>query len=131
MSPSTPATAAVSFEEARLEAAERATRLVTVVAPLWRSSRQWTAAIVLAAFPFLFILDEAARFPLSPVLPGLAISVLLIIILPFLLVEVRARRYRRKEADWQAKHAAKAVSTSRAALVVAGVWVLLWFAVGT
>jgi hypothetical protein len=131
MSASSPSATAVSLEEARIEAAERATRLVTVVGPLWRASRQWTAALVLAAFPLLFILDEAATFSLSPVLPGLAVSVLLIILLPFLLVEVRARRYRRKDVDWQARHAAKAVSTSRAALVVAGVWVLLWFAVGT
>jgi hypothetical protein len=122
---------AVTLDEARIEAAARATRLVAVVAPLWKASRQWTAAIVLALFPFLFILDEAAEFPLSPVLPGLVVLVVLIIVLPFLLVELRARRFRRKDPDWQAKTALKAVGVSRAALAIAAVWVLVWFAVGT
>lgn len=121
----------VSLEEARVEAAARAARLVTVVAPLWKASRQWTAAIVLALFPFLFILDEALDLPLSPVIPGLVVLVLLIVVLPFLLVELRARRFRRKDPDWQAKRALKAVGVSRAALGIAAVWVLVWFAVGT
>ena len=122
---------AVTLEEARIEAAARATRLVAVVAPLWKASRQWTAAIVLALFPFLFILDESAELPLSPVLPGLVVLVLLIIGLPFALVELRARHYRNKDPEWQAKRALKAVGVSRAALGIAAVWVLVWFAVGT
>ena len=122
---------AVTLEEARLDAAARATRLVAVVAPLWKASRQWTAAIVLALFPFLFILDEAVELPVSPVLPGLVVLVLLILVLPFALVEVRARRFRRKDPEWQARAALKAVGVSRAALGIAAVWLLVWFAVGT
>lgn len=120
-----------SEEEAQVEAAARAARLATVIAPLWKSARQWTTAIVLAVFPFLFILDEASTFPVSPVLPGLVVLVLLLIGLPILIVEVRARRFRRKDDAWQQKRALKAVGLSRAAMTVAAVWVLVWFAVGT
>jgi hypothetical protein len=124
-------TETVSLEEARVEAAARATRLVAVVAPLWKASRQWTAAIVLALFPVLFILDEAVDLPLSPVLPGLVVLVVLILVLPFILVELRVRRYRNKDPEWQARSALRAVGVSRAALGIAAVWVLVWFAVGT
>ena len=86
---------------------------------------------MLALFPLLFIVDDAVELPLSPVLPGLAALLLLIVGLPFALMEVRDRRYRRKDADWQQKRALKAVGVSRAALALAAVWVLLWFVVGT
>lgn len=121
----------VSLPEARAEAAARDARLRAVVLPLWSSSRQWSAAVVLALFPLLFIVDDLVELPLSPVLPGLAALLLLIVGLPFLLMEVRDRRYRRKDAVWQQKRALKAVGVSRAALTVAAVWVLLWFVVGT
>lgn len=121
----------VSLEEARVEAAGRAVRLTAVVEPLWKSARHWTAAVVLALFPFLFIVDDAFDLALSPVLPGLAFLLLLIIGLPFAIMEVRGRRYRRKDADWQEKHALKAVGVARAAFAFAGVWLLLWFMVGT
>src|SRR5688572_30634630 len=96
-----------SVEEAREEAAARLLRLDAVVTPLWRASKQWSAAIVLALFPFLFILDEAVELPLSPVLPGLVVLFVILVALPFLLTEVRVRRYRRKDAEWQVRHAAK------------------------
>ena len=120
-----------SLEEAREEAAARLLRLDAVVTPLWRASKQWSAALVLALFPFLFILDEAVELPLSPVLPGLVALFVLLIVLPFLLTEMRVRRYRRKDAEWQVRHAAKSARSSRSAMVAALVWVLVWFAVGT
>jgi hypothetical protein len=120
-----------SLEEAREEAAARLLRLDAVVTPLWKASKQWSAALVLALFPFLFILDEAVELPLSPVLPGLVALFALLIVLPFLLTEVRVRRYRRKDAAWQVRHAAKSARSSRSAMVAALVWVLVWFAVGT
>ena len=120
-----------SVEETREEAAARLLRLDAVVTPLWRASKQWTAALVLALFPVLFILDEAVELPLSPVLPGLVALFALLVGLPFLLVEARVRRYRRKDAEWQVRRAAKALRASRSALVAALVWVLAWFAVGT
>ncbi len=120
-----------SAEQAQAEASARAARLVAVVSPLWKASRQWTAAVVLALFPFLFILDEAGEFPISPVLPGLLVLAVLIVALPFLLVEARARRYRKKALDWQAQRAVKAIAVSRTALGLAVVWLLVWFAVGT
>lgn len=120
-----------SLEEAREEAAARLLRLDAVVTPLWRASKQWSAAVVLALFPFLFILDEAVELPLSPVLPGLLVLFVLLVALPFPLTEVRVRRYRRKDAEWQVRHAAKSARTSRSWMVAALVWVLVWFAVGT
>jgi hypothetical protein len=120
-----------SLAEARAEAAARAARTAAVLAPLWRASRRWTAAVVLAAFPFLFILDRAGRFPVSPVLPGLVVLLLLILALPIALVEARSRRYRRRDIEWQARRALRAVQMSNAALGVAAVWLVAWFAVGT
>ncbi|MEK6976331.1 MAG: hypothetical protein AABY18_08325 [Candidatus Thermoplasmatota archaeon] len=108
-----------------------AARLTGVVTPLWKASRHWTTAVVLALFPVLFLADDAFDFPVSPVLPGLAVLLLLLLGLPFLLVELRARRYRRKGLDWQLKHALKAVGVARAAMTVAAIWLLLWFMVGT
>lgn len=126
-----PETTTFSVAEARLEAAARSVRLKAVVQPLWKASRSWTAAIVLGLFPFLFLVDSVVEFPVSPVLPGLAVLFLLIVGLPFALVEAASRRYRRKDADWQEAHALRAVNVSRAALSLAAIWVLLWFAVGT
>jgi uncharacterized membrane protein len=120
-----------SVAEAREEAAARLLRLDAVVTPLWRASKQWAAALVLALFPFLFILDEAVELPLSPVLPGLVVLFVILVAFPFLLTEVRVRRYRRKDAEWQVRRAAKAARASRSAMVAALVWVLVWFAVGT
>lgn len=121
----------VTLPEPQEEAAARAARLSTVLAPLWKASRQWTAAVVLALFPVLFILDEAGQFPVSPVLPGLVVLAVLIVALPFILVELRARRYYRKDMEWQVRRAAKAIGVSRTALGIAAAWVLVWFAVGT
>ena len=121
----------VSLQEAEREAAARAARTITVLAPLWRAARAWTAAIVLALFPFLFIVDRVVETRLSPVLPGLAVLLLLILALPFLLIELANRRYRRKDPAWQERHALQATNRGRTAVIVAAVWVGLWFAVGT
>ena len=120
-----------SLPGARVETASRAVRLDAVVVPLWRASKDWTVAIVLALFPVLFLVDDVVELPMSPVLPGLALLLLLIIGLPFAIMEVRTRRYRRKGADWQEKHALKAIGVARAAFTVAAIWLLLWFMVGT
>ena len=121
----------MTLEEAQQEAAQRSARTATVLAPLWRAARLWTAAVVLGSFPLLFILDRIVEIRLSPVLPGLAVLLLLILGLPFLLVELAARRYRRKEMDWQERHALRAAQGGRTAVIVAAVWVGLWFAFGT
>ena len=78
--------------DAGADAAERAARTATVLAPLWRASKLWTAAVALGLFPFLFIIDRLVEIALSPVLPGLALLLLLILGLPFLLVELSAKR---------------------------------------
>lgn len=121
----------VPLEDARAEAAARAVRLDNVVVPLWKASRAWTVAFVLAAFPFVFMVDDWVETPLSPVLPALAALALLIIVLPFVLTELRSRRYRRKDAHWQEVHALRAVGVARTAMGFAAVWLLLWFMVGT
>lgn len=100
-----------------------------VLAPLWKAARRWTAAVVLAAFPFLFLVDRWVHWPVSPVLPGLVALALLIVVLPFALVELSAWRYRRHDLAWQERRAAKSVQVARAAVAVAAVWLVAWFAV--
>ena len=121
----------VTREEAEAESAARATRLALVLVPLWRAARLWTAAVVLALFPVVFIVDDVVETSLSPVLPGMVVLVLLILGLPFLLAEVSSRRYRRKDLDWQGKRAVRSAHNARSALVLAAVWVVVWFAVLT
>lgn len=121
----------VTFEDAEAEVAARAARYAEVVVPLWQGARRWTAAVVVALFPILFIVDERVELPLSPVLPGLAMLFLLILGLPFLLMEVAGRRYRRKDREWQAKHSDRFRRNGRTAIIVALVFLGLWFAVGT
>lgn len=118
-------------EEARRRAAEKAARLADVVAPQWRAARRWTAALVLALFPVLFIVDRSVETRLSPVLPGLAGLLLLLLLLPFVLMEVAARRHRGKDLAWRTRKAARSAQNACSALVAAAVWVGLWFAVGT
>ncbi len=113
------------------DAALRAARLADVVEPLWRASRRWTVAVVLALFPVLFIVDASVHLPVSPVLPGLVVLLLLILALPFVLAEAGNRRFRRKPLDWQARKASRAAKAGRTAMIVAAVWVAAWFAVGT
>lgn len=86
---------------------------------------------MLAAFPFLFIIDRVVETKLSPVLPGLAVLFLLILVLPFALVELSARRYRRKDLAWQTRRADRSARNGRTAIAIAAAWVVLWFAVGT
>jgi hypothetical protein len=108
-------------------------RSALVLAPEWRAARLWTSALVVALFPFLFIVDRVVATRLSPVLPGLAVLLLAILVLPFALMEVSLWRFRRKERDlgWQSRKAARSVHNARTALVIALVWLGLWFAVGT
>jgi hypothetical protein len=112
------------------DAIARAERMAVVLAPLWKAARRWAAAVVLAAFPFLFIVDGPVHWPVSPVLPGLVILAIVLVGLPFLLVEGMGRRYRRRDAAWQARKAARAVQWANAALLLAVVWLVAWFLVG-
>jgi hypothetical protein len=114
-----------------LEAAAQLAFLRAVLAPVWKGARRWTAAIVLAAFPWLFLVGRWMHLPLSPVLPGLLVLAVLIVVLPFVLAEVGARRYRRHDGDWQVGHAIRAVQVANAALLIAAIWLVLWFAVLT
>jgi uncharacterized membrane protein len=123
--------ATLTMAEAEVEAAARAARHVAVLAPLWKAARRWTAAVVLAAFPFLFLVDKWVHWPVSPVLPGLVLLALLIVLLPFGLVELSARRYRRRDLEWQARRAARSIQVARAAVAIAAIWLVAWFAVAT
>jgi hypothetical protein len=102
-----------------------------VLAPLWKSARRWSAAIALALFPVLFIVDVRVETSLSPVLPGLVGLAVLILLLPFLLMELQILRFRRKDAAWQARKVLRSTGISRTAFWVSATWVIVWFAVGT
>lgn len=97
---------------------------------LWRGSRTWTAALVLAAFPLLFVVDQAIETRLSPVLPGLAVLLVLLLGLPFALTELQARRFRRRDLLWQDRRSRRYQQSSRYALGLAAVWLVAWFALG-
>jgi uncharacterized membrane protein len=96
---------------------------------LWRSSVRYVAAVVVALFPFLFYLDDAVRWPLSPMLPGLGILFLIAVAAPLAVTEIRARRVRRSETH-EAARLLRSANTSWAALGIALIWFALWLAGG-
>lgn len=97
---------------------------------LWRGALRWSAAVVVALFPIIFIVDQRVETPLSPVLPGLVVLALLIILLPLGLWEVAARMMRRREAARRVFKAERFQQTGRTAFVAALVWFGLWLALG-
>lgn len=96
---------------------------------LWRSSVRLTTALVIALFPFIFFFDEALELSFSPVLPAIVLLIVLLIAVPFALVEVRARHLRRREKD-HAVHIARSGQTSWALLGLSILWFLLWLSLG-
>ncbi len=103
---------------------------VDQVALVWRSSRHWAAAFVVALFPFVFIVDEAVETSLSPVLPGVIVLVVLVIGLPFLVNEVAVRRLRRLSIERRPAIVLRYQTSARLATVVAVTWFLAWLALG-
>ena len=97
---------------------------------LWSGSKAWTAGLVIACFPLLFILDGSIKAPVSPVLPGLAAFLLLILGLPFAFREVQGRRYRRRAPNGQDRRAPRFKHSSRIALGVGIALFVGWLAVG-
>lgn len=95
---------------------------------LWWASKRGALALVVGLFPFLFILDEATDAAFSPVLPGLLTLLLLAIVLPLVWMEIGTRLVR--DSPHLERRALRARQTARAALGIAVVWLLLWFAVG-
>lgn len=98
------------------------------LALLWRNSIRYATALAIAAFPFVFFLDEAATLPFSPVLPGLLGLVLIMVFLPLAVVEVRVRRL--KDAEAARAGILRSVQGSWACMGVAIVWLLVWFSWG-
>ncbi len=95
----------------------------------WSASTRITAAVVIAAFPLIFILDESQTGS-SPVLPGLAILALILILLPLGLTEVAGRRVARGDARHTEIRLIRLESFAKVALVSASIWFLLWLALG-
>ncbi len=97
---------------------------------LWWSSKRWVAAAVVAVFPLVFIIDEAVDLAFSPVLPSILALALLVILLPFGVMELRWRRLAKKNAQKRHDTALRGRQSANAAFVVAIVWFLLWLALG-
>lgn len=97
---------------------------------VWRGARRWTAAFVVAAFPFIFIIDEAVETALSPVLPGLAVLCLLIVALPPLLAEAGRRVTRHNTATVRVHRVEKFQQTGRTAFILALLWFAIWLSLG-
>lgn len=97
---------------------------------IWRAARRWSAALVVAAFPFLFIIDASVETRLSPVLPGILLFCLLIVALPPLLSEAVRRRLLDQSDSARARKVEKFMLNGRTALIVAFVWFAAWLALG-
>jgi hypothetical protein len=98
------------------------------LALLWRNAVRFTAALVIAAFPFVFFFDEAMDLSFSPVLPALAFLVLVVVALPPLIVEVRTRRV--KDLEKLRTKVLRGAQTTWALLGLSIVWLLFWFSWG-
>lgn len=97
---------------------------------LWRGARHWSAALVVAVFPVVFIVDQRIETSLSPVLPGLVVLAVFIVLLPLAVWELAARLTRRREPERRRLKAERFQQTGRTAVVVALVWFGLWLALG-
>lgn len=97
---------------------------------IWRGARRWSAALVVAAFPFLFIIDAAVETRLSPVLPGILVLCLLIVALPPLLSEAARRLALNHSDSARARKVETFMLNGRTALIVAFVWFAAWLALG-
>lgn len=120
-----PAGKARGSRRSRLEGADRES-----LDHVWWSSKRWVAAVVIAVFPLIFIIDEAIDPAFSPVLPGLVALALLIILLPLGVMELRWRRLAKKRAQVRRDAALRGRQTAHVAFIVAWVWLLLWLALG-
>lgn len=97
---------------------------------LWWSSKRWVAAFVVAVFPLVFIIDEAVDLAFSPVLPGIVALAVLVVLLPFGVMELRWRRLAKANAQKRHDTALRGRQTANAAFVVAVAWLLIWLALG-
>lgn len=97
---------------------------------LQTSARVTSVAFMLAAFPFLFIVDSRVESDLSPVLPGVAVLAVIGIMLPFILLELWQIRWRKKDEAHQERAALRRRMVSRVALVLASIWLAGWLAWG-
>lgn len=124
-----PRGSAVEADGAKLDAARSA--LESDLRLVWRASRHAVAAVVIALFPFLFILDKAVHWPMSPVVPGLGLLALGILLAPFAAMEVLGRILRGQQ-DPVARHrkARRLLHATKVAVVVALVWLAAWISLG-
>lgn len=101
---------------------------VADLALLWRNSIRFTTAFVVAAFPFVFMIDEAVESSFSPVLPLLGVLVAILVGVPPLVVELRTRRIRNLER--LRARVLRGTQTSWACLGLSFVWLVFWFSWG-
>jgi hypothetical protein len=98
---------------------------------LWAGATWWSGAVAVFLYPWIFVLDEAVDFPVSPVLPlALAIAILWMA-LPFLLTEWKHRRWRSLDPARKSAKANKWKLGGRRAMLVAVVFALGWLAFAT
>lgn len=93
----------------------------------WKAVRRLWAAVAIALFPVLLILDELYDYAFSPVLPGLIVLAIIWAGFPYLHMELLAR-FSKRPADTMRRNerARRHESRSRYGLGVAVAWVLLW-----
>ncbi len=95
----------------------------------WVFACRITAALVIAAFPLVFVIDRATSGA-SPVLPGLIGLAIIIVALPFLLAEGLRPRLSRLEPHQLEVRLGRMEQSARLLLGVAVAWLVAWFALG-
>ncbi len=101
-----------------------------VVTDTWKAAKNFTLAIITAAFPVLFILDMAIDFAVSPVLPTLATFIVLFSILPIVFIEIAQRNLRRAGPVKGPLRARLWWNISRLTLVASAIWLVGWITMG-
>lgn len=96
----------------------------------WKGAKRYAAAVVVALFPVVFLLDHAVHWSFSPVLPGLLVLAVAVLALPMALMEFVRRRARHRASDVRRLRAERLARHGRWALVLAFAWLAGWFTWG-
>lgn len=91
----------------------------------WQVIRRYTTAAAILAFPLIFMLDVSIDWGMSPILPGIAIILILWIVTPFIVWEIMTRFWKPKDSN----RIKRQTNMSRAAIGVAFLVFFIWLAV--
>jgi hypothetical protein len=94
----------------------------------WSLCKSYALAFAIAAFPVLFLLDQAVSWGTSPILPGLLAIIIIWIFSPLVAFEIFQRL--RPNSKVNPMSMARRTKISRVFIGVSTLWFVLWLAVG-